>query len=93
MRHCILYKLRQAKTAAEATKLICLVYGSDALEVRIYQNWFIQGPWFEDDDFELEDKERSGRPNLIVGLHFDRLTQTENHYGFKLVFILILCIH
>ena len=58
IRHCMLFKLNEGKNAIEATKLICLVYGDNALNVRTCQNWLAR---FKAGDFDLNDKERVGR--------------------------------
>ena len=59
LRHCMLYEFHLKKTATKATESICFAYGTYALDVRVCQNWFAQ---FKAGDFDLNDKERSGRP-------------------------------
>ena len=55
--HWILYEFRQEKNVAEASRPICLVYGSDALELRTCQIWLAR--------FRVQDKEHTSRPNLM----------------------------
>ena len=59
IRHCMFYEFNSKKNATEATNFICTTYGENALDVRSCQNWFTK---FRSGDFNLNDKERSGRP-------------------------------
>ena len=59
-----MFELKQAKIKSHVLNK-SIVGGSDAIEGRTCQNWFAR---FQDDDFQLEDKEekeRTVRPNLI----------------------------
>ena len=47
------------KNATQAKTSICLVYGDFALDVRTCQRWFDR---FSSGDFDLNDKDRPGRP-------------------------------
>ena len=47
------------KNATQATHSICLVYSDLSLDVRTYQRWFAR---FSSGDFDLNDKDRPGRP-------------------------------
>jgi histone-lysine N-methyltransferase SETMAR len=58
-RHCMLLMFNMKKNATQATEFICSVYGQEALDVRTCQRWFER---FKAEDFDLNDKERSGRP-------------------------------
>jgi len=62
IRHCMLYEFRQGKIATDAAEKICSVYGQDALSARVCQNWFAR---FRSGDFDLNDQERSGRPEEL----------------------------
>ncbi|KAG5307577.1 MOS1T transposase, partial [Pseudoatta argentina] len=46
------------KSAAEAHRILVQTYGDDALSDTTCRDWFRR---FKNNDFELEDKERSGR--------------------------------
>ena len=59
IRHCMLYEFNLKKNTTQSTKSICSAYGDDALDVRTCQNWFAR---FNAGDFDLNDKERTGRP-------------------------------
>ena len=59
IRHCMLYEFHSKKNATQATNSICLVYGDLALDVRTCQRWFAR---FSSGDFDLNDKDRPGRP-------------------------------
>ncbi len=59
IRHCMLYEFNLKKNATKATESICSAYGEEALDVRTCQYWFAR---FRTGDFDLNDKERTGRP-------------------------------
>ena len=59
IRHCMLYEFYSKKKATKATNSICFVYGDNARDVRTCKNWFA---CFKTGDFDLNDKNRSGRP-------------------------------
>ena len=59
IRHFMIYEFNLKKNATKATESICTAYGTDALDVRTCQNWFAR---FKAGDFDLNDKERAGRP-------------------------------
>lgn len=66
LRHCILFHFRSGVNAKVATKKICDVYG-EVLKVNKCQRWFRK---FSNGDFDLSDRDRSGRP---VGFDNDAL--------------------
>jgi len=59
IRHCMLYEFNLKKNATKATETICSAYGENALNVRTCQMWFAR---FKAGDFDLNDKEHTGRP-------------------------------
>ena len=72
IRHCMLYEFNLKKNATQSTKSICSAYGDDALDVRTCQNWFAR---FNAGDFDLNDKERTGRPVEANDDHFGRTSR------------------
>ena len=58
LRHCMLFHFRSGFNATIATTKICDVYG-DVLKVNKCQRWFRK---FSNNDFDLSDNDRSGRP-------------------------------
>ena len=69
-RHILLFYFRKGKNASQAHKMLCAVYGDEALKERQCQNWFTK---FHSGDFSLKDEKRSGRPvkvddNLIKAI-------------------------
>lgn len=68
IRHVLLHYFLKGKTAMQAHKKICFVYGSDSLKLRQCQNWFCK---FRSENFHLKDAPRSGRPVEVDG---DKIT-------------------
>ena len=58
-RHCMIYEFHSKKNAIQATNSICLVNNDLALDVGTCQRWFAR---FSSGDFDLNDKDRPGRP-------------------------------
>ena len=59
-RHLLLFYFNQHLNAAEATRMICCVYGEKAVSERTAQKWFSK---FNSGNFDLNDAPRSGRPS------------------------------
>ena len=74
----MLYEFRQGHNATKTTEAICSVYGVDALNVHVCQKWFAK---FRSGDFDLEDKERSGKPQELEteSCRILRIHQTWHH--------------
>jgi [histone H3]-lysine36 N-dimethyltransferase SETMAR len=58
-RHCMIYEFHSKKNPIQATNSICLVHNDLALDVGTCQRWFAR---FSSGDFDLNDKDRPGRP-------------------------------
>ena len=61
-RHLLLFSFNQGFTAAKAAREINLVYGENAMAERTVRKWFAR---FKEENFDLEDAPRSGRPTEI----------------------------
>ncbi|KAG5321058.1 MOS1T transposase, partial [Pseudoatta argentina] len=59
LRGILLHYFIQKKSAAEAHRILVQTYGDNALSDTTCRDWFRR---FKNNDFELEDKERSGAP-------------------------------
>ena len=66
----MLQEFRQGKNATKATSM----YGMDALNVRVCQKWFAK---FRSGDFDLEDKERSERPQELETDNLEELLEED----------------
>jgi len=61
----LIYFFNLKKFAAEAHRLLVKVYGDAALSERSCREWFQK---FKNGEFDVEDKERSGRPKVYAEL-------------------------
>ena len=55
----MIYEFHSKKNSIQATNSICLVHNDLALDVGTCQRWFAR---FSSGDFDLNDKDRPGRP-------------------------------
>jgi len=62
LRELLLFFFNAKKTAVEARRLICNVYGEDALQESTSRKWFQR---FKSGDFCTKDMERSGKPKAF----------------------------
>jgi len=61
-RHLMLFYFRKGKNAAQTAKKICIAYGDSAVGESTVRKWFTR---FRNGNFDLEDRERSGRPAIV----------------------------
>ncbi|KAG5317854.1 MOS1T transposase, partial [Pseudoatta argentina] len=70
LRGILLHHVIQKKSAAEAHRILVQTYGDNALSDTTCRDWFRR---FENNDFELEDKERSGAPKKFQDKELEQL--------------------
>ncbi|KAG5313551.1 MOS1T transposase, partial [Pseudoatta argentina] len=70
LRGILLHYFIQKKSAAEAHKILVQTYGDDALSGTTCRDWFRR---FKNNDFQLEDKERSGAPKKFQDKELEQL--------------------
>ena len=86
LRELLIYFFNLKKSAAEAHRLLVeKYYGEAALNERSCREWF---PNFKNGEFDIEDKERSGRPEVYEDAELEALldqdscqTQEEQYDG------------
>ena len=62
LRELLIYFFNLKKSTAEAHRLLIEAYGEAALSERSCREWFQK---FKNGEFDIEDKERSGRPKVF----------------------------
>ena len=70
LRELLIYFFNLKKSAAEAHRLLVETYGEVALSERSCREWFQK---CKNDEFDIEDKERSGRPKVYEDAEFEAL--------------------
>ncbi|KAG5327720.1 MOS1T transposase, partial [Pseudoatta argentina] len=70
LRGILLHYFIQKKSAAEAHRILVQTYGDNALSDTTCTDWFRR---FKNNDFELEDKERSGAPKKFQDKELEQL--------------------
>jgi len=70
LRGILLHYFIQKKSAAEAHRILVETYGDNALSDTTCRDWFRR---FKNNDFELEDKERSGAPTKFKDEELEEL--------------------
>jgi len=75
-RHLLLiYFFNLKKSATEAHRLLVEAYNDAALSERSFREWFQK---FKNDEFDVEDKEHSGRPKVYEDAEGRKYTKTRN---------------
>ncbi|KAG5325764.1 MOS1T transposase, partial [Pseudoatta argentina] len=70
LREVLLHYFNMNKSAAEAHRILVQTYGDNALSDTTCRDWFRR---FKNNDFELEDKERSGAPKKFEDKELEQL--------------------
>ena len=85
LRELLIYFFNLKKSVAEAHRLLVETYGEAALIKRSCREWFQK---FKNGEFDIEDKERSGRPKVYEDAELEALfdrnscqTQEEQYDG------------
>ncbi|KAG5319597.1 MOS1T transposase, partial [Pseudoatta argentina] len=83
LRGILLHYFIQKKSAAEAHRILVQPYGDNALSDTTCRDWFRR---FKSNDFELEDKERSGAPKKFQDKELEQLLDiTGDRYRLQLM--------
>jgi len=75
LRELLIYFFNLKKSAAEAHRLLIEAYGEAALSERSCREWFQK---FKNGDFDIEDKERSGRPKVYEDAELEALLDEDS---------------
>lgn len=75
LREALLFCFHLKKTAAESHRLLQEAYGEHALSERSCREWFAR---FKSNDFDTEDKERSGGPKKFEDEELEELLREDS---------------
>ena len=75
LRELLIYFFKLKKFAAEARRLLVETYGEAALSERSCHKWFQK---FKNSEFDIVDKERSGRPKVYKDTEFKKLLNRDS---------------
>ena len=75
LRELLIYFFNLKKSAAETHRLLVETYCEAALSERSYREWFQK---FNNDGFDIEDKERSGRPKVYGDAELEALLDQDS---------------
>ena len=75
LRELLIYFFNLKKSAAEAHRLLVEAYNKAALSERTCREWFQK---FKNGDFDVEDKDRSGRPKIYEDAELEELLEEDS---------------
>ena len=75
LRELSIYFFNLKKSAAKAHRLLEETYGEATLSERSCREWFQR---FKNGEFDIEDKERSGRPKVYKGTQLEALLDQDS---------------
>ena len=75
LRELFIYFFKLKKYVAEAHRLLVETYGEATLRQRSCREWFQK---FKNDEFDIEDKERSGRPKVYEDAKLEALLDQDS---------------
>ena len=75
LREVLIYFFNLRKSAAEADRVLVEAYGESALSERSCREWFQK---FKNNEFDVEDKERSGRPKVYEDAELESLLDEDS---------------
>lgn len=74
LRHCILYEYQLGRKVPEACRNLQQIFGEDAITERTCRKWFNR---FKTGDFDICDKQRSGRRSIVDDEKLKALVQQD----------------
>ena len=75
LRDILIYFFNLKKSSAETHRLLVEIYGEAALSERSCREWFQK---FKDGEFDIEDKQRSGRPKVYEDEELEALLDQDS---------------
>ena len=75
LRELLIYFFNEKKSATEANRLLVETYGEAALSERSCREWFQK---FKNGEFDIEDKESSGRPKVYEDAELEALLDQDS---------------
>ncbi|EGI65278.1 Mariner Mos1 transposase [Acromyrmex echinatior] len=75
LRELLIYFFNLKKSAAEAHRLLVEAYGKATLSERSFREWFQK---FKNGEFDVEDKECSGRPKVYEDAELETLLNEDS---------------
>ena len=79
-RHILLFYFRKGKTAAQAHRKLCGVYGDECLSERQCQNWLA---CFRSGNFNVKDEPHPGRPIIEKVDEILQKIEVDRHISFR----------